>query len=99
HTHLVFAGNRAGEFEQRLQGASYEEIARAGGGIVSSLRAVRGASEDQLVAESLPRARALLADCATTLEIKSGYGLDFDSGPRMPCVWSLRIEQMPISMP
>ena len=83
HTHLVFAGNRAGEFEQRLQGASYEEIARAGGGIVSSVRAVRGASEDQLVAESLPRARALLADGATTLEIKSGYGLDFDSERRM----------------
>ena len=83
HTHLVFAGNRAGEFEQRLQGASYEEIARAGGGIVSSVRAVREASEDQLVAESLPRARALVADGATTLEIKSGYGLDFDSERHM----------------
>lgn len=83
HTHLVFAGNRAGEFEQRLQGASYEEIARAGGGIVSSVRAVREASEDQLVAQSLPRARALAADGATTLEIKSGYGLDFDSERRM----------------
>jgi len=83
HTHLVFAGNRAGEFEQRLQGASYEEIARAGGGIVSSVKAVREASEDQLVAESLPRARALVADGVTTLEIKSGYGLDFDSERRM----------------
>ncbi|AOH35031.1 imidazolonepropionase [Luteimonas sp. JM171] len=83
HTHLVFAGNRAGEFEQRLQGASYEEIARAGGGIVSSVRAVREASEDQLVAESLPRARSLVADGATTIEIKSGYGLDFNSERNM----------------
>ena len=83
HTHLVFAGNRACEFEQRLQGASYEEIARAGGGIVSSVRAVREASEDQLVAESLPRALALVADGATTIEIKSGYGLDFNSERNM----------------
>jgi imidazolonepropionase len=75
HTHLVYAGNRAGEFEQRLEGASYEEIARAGGGILSSVRATRAASEDQLVAASLPRLDALLADGVTTLEIKSGYGL------------------------
>jgi imidazolonepropionase len=79
HTHLVFAGDRAREFEQRLQGASYEAIARAGGGILSTVRAVRDASEQQLLAESLPRARALLADGATTLEVKSGYGLDFDN--------------------
>jgi len=83
HTHAVFAGNRAGEFEQRLQGASYEEIARSGGGIVSTVRAVRAADEDALLAESLPRARALLADGATTLEIKSGYGLDFDNERKM----------------
>lgn len=83
HTHLVFAGDRAHEFELRLQGASYEEIARAGGGIVSTVRAVRDADEDALLAQSLPRARALLADGATTLEIKSGYGLDFDSERRM----------------
>ena len=83
HTHLVFAGNRAGEFEQRLEGASYEDIARSGGGIVSSVRAVRAASEDALLAESLPRARALVADGVTTLEVKSGYGLDFDSERRM----------------
>lgn len=76
HTHLVFAGERAGEFEQRLQGASYEQIARAGGGIVSSVRATRAASEDELLAASLPRAHALRADGVTTLEIKSGYGLD-----------------------
>jgi len=83
HTHLVFAGDRAAEFEQRLQGASYEEIARAGGGILSTVRAVRDASEEALFAESLPRAQALVADGATTLEIKSGYGLDFDNERKM----------------
>jgi imidazolonepropionase len=83
HTHLVFAGDRAREFEQRLAGASYEQIARAGGGILSTVRAVRAASEDALLDESLPRARALLADGATTLEIKSGYGLDLESERRM----------------
>lgn len=83
HTHTVFAGDRAGEFERRLQGASYEDIARAGGGIVSTVRATRAASEDELLAQSLPRARALLADGVTTLEIKSGYGLDFDNERKM----------------
>jgi len=83
HTHLVFGGDRAGEFEQRLLGASYEQIARAGGGIVSSVRATREASASALLAQSLPRARALLADGTTTIEIKSGYGLDFESERRM----------------
>ena len=83
HTHVVFAGNRAVEFEQRLQGASYEEIARAGGGILSTVRAVRAASEDELLAQSLRRAQALLRDGVTTLEIKSGYGLDFDNERKM----------------
>jgi len=83
HTHLVFGGDRAGEFEQRLQGASYEEIARAGGGIVSTVRATRAADADALLTQSLPRARALLADGATTVEIKSGYGLDFEGERRM----------------
>ncbi|GAB3731905.1 imidazolonepropionase [Luteimonas pelagia] len=83
HTHLVFAGDRAKEFEQRLAGASYEAIAKAGGGILSTVRAVRAASEDELLAESLPRARALVADGATTLEIKSGYGLDFENERKM----------------
>ena len=83
HTHLVFAGDRAGEFEQRLSGASYEDIARAGGGIVSTVRATRAAGEDALLAESLPRARALVADGVTTLEVKSGYGLDFDNERKM----------------
>jgi imidazolonepropionase len=75
HTHLVWAGSRAHEFELRLAGASYEEIARAGGGIRSTVAAVRAASEDQLVAESLPRLDALIAEGVTTVEIKSGYGL------------------------
>ncbi len=83
HTHLVFGGDRAAEFEQRLNGASYEEIARAGGGIASTVAHTRAASEDALLAQSLPRARALLADGVTTLEIKSGYGLDLDSELKM----------------
>ena len=83
HTHLVFAGNRAEEFDLRLNGASYEEIARAGGGIVSTVTKTRTASDDDLLAQSLRRARALLADGATTIEIKSGYGLDLDSEIKM----------------
>jgi imidazolonepropionase len=75
HSHLVFAGNRAREFEMRLAGASYEEIARAGGGILSSVAAVRGAEKEELVAASLPRLDALIAEGASTVEIKSGYGL------------------------
>jgi imidazolonepropionase len=75
HTHLVYAGNRAGEFEQRLQGVSYADIARAGGGIVSTVRATRAADEAALLAASLPRLDAMLAEGVTTLEIKSGYGL------------------------
>lgn len=83
HTHLVFGGSRAQEFDLRLNGASYEDIARAGGGIVSTVRATRGASEDELFEQSLPRARALLADGVTTLEIKSGYGLELEAERRM----------------
>lgn len=83
HSHLVFAGTRADEFEQRLEGASYEAIARAGGGIVSTVCATRAASEDELLEASLPRARALLADGVTTLEIKSGYGLELDAELKM----------------
>lgn len=75
HTHLVFAGNRAREFEMRLGGASYEEIARAGGGILSTVVATRAASEDELLASALPRLDAMLAEGVTTVEIKSGYGL------------------------
>ncbi|MGL4974748.1 MAG: imidazolonepropionase, partial [Bosea sp. (in: a-proteobacteria)] len=76
HTHLVHGGDRAHEFELRLAGASYEEIARAGGGIVSTVKATRAASETRLVASALPRLDALLAEGVTTVEIKSGYGLD-----------------------
>lgn len=83
HTHLVFGGNRAGEFELRLQGATYEEIARAGGGIVSSVRDTRAADEDALFASALPRALALRDDGVATLEIKSGYGLDRDNEIKM----------------
>jgi imidazolonepropionase len=83
HTHLVFAGDRAHEFELRLQGVSYEDIAKAGGGILSTVRATRAASGDDLFAASLPRARALLRDGVTTLEIKSGYGLDTDTEIKM----------------
>jgi imidazolonepropionase len=79
HTHLVYAGNRAHEFELRLKGASYEEVARAGGGIVSSVKALRAASEDDLVRETRPRLDALIAEGVTTVEVKSGYGLDRDS--------------------
>ena len=84
HTHLVHAGNRANEFEMRLAGASYVEVAKAGGGIVSSVRALRAASEDDLVAQSLPRLDALMAEGATTIEIKSGYGLDLYNERKSP---------------
>ncbi|WP_189521563.1 imidazolonepropionase [Mesorhizobium sp. M1B.F.Ca.ET.045.04.1.1] len=79
HTHLVYAGNRANEFEMRLAGATYEEVARAGGGIISSVKSLRAASEDQLVAQTLPRLDALIAEGVTTVEVKSGYGLDADN--------------------
>ena len=79
HTHLVYGGNRAHEFELRLKGASYEEIARAGGGIVSTVAATRKASEAELVASALPRLDALIAEGVTTIEIKSGYGLDTET--------------------
>ncbi len=79
HTHLVYAGNRFHEFEMRLNGASYESIAQAGGGIQSTVNATRAASEDDLLKQSLRRAKALLAEGVTTLEIKSGYGLDLET--------------------
>jgi imidazolonepropionase len=75
HTHLVYGGDRANEFELRLQGATYEEIARSGGGIASTVAATRAATEEQLVAQALPRLHALMAEGVTTVEIKSGYGL------------------------
>ncbi|MBS7670948.1 imidazolonepropionase [Croceicoccus gelatinilyticus] len=83
HTHLVFAGNRAAEHEMRRTGASYEEISRAGGGIRSTVTATRAASEDELVSSALPRLNALIAEGATTVEVKSGYGLDLETEMRM----------------
>ncbi|MFT7772045.1 imidazolonepropionase [Roseateles sp.] len=83
HTHLVYGGNRANEFEQRLHGQSYAEIARAGGGIKSTVAATRGATEAELLASATKRALALIAEGVTTLEVKSGYGLDADTEARM----------------
>ncbi|GAB0112786.1 imidazolonepropionase [Acidisoma sp. C75] len=83
HTHLVHGGDRSAEFERRLEGVSYAEIARAGGGIAASMRATRGLDVEGLVAASLPRLDALLAEGVSTVEIKSGYGLDIESEIRM----------------
>ncbi len=83
HTHIVHAGNRAHEFELRLAGASYEEIARAGGGIVSTMKATRAASIDALIQSAMPRLDALIAEGVTTIEIKSGYGLSLDDELKM----------------
>ncbi len=83
HTHLVFGGNRAQEFEQRLNGASYEEIARAGGGIISTVQATRAATLDELTADTVKRLLRLKAEGVTTVEIKSGYGLTYDDEKKM----------------
>ena len=83
HTHIVHAGNRADEWRMRLEGATYEEVERAGGGIVSTVKSVRAASEDELVRQSLPRLDALIGEGVTTIEIKSGYGLDTDNESKM----------------
>ena len=83
HTHLVFGGNRAREFEMRLEGSTYEQIARAGGGIVSSVTQTRALTEDELVAQALPRLDAMLAEGVATVEIKSGYGLTIEDELKM----------------
>ena len=83
HSHLVFAGDRAVEFERRLQGISYEQIAREGGGIISTVKKTREATEDELFAQSLPRLQCLINEGVGTLEIKSGYGLTFESERKM----------------
>jgi imidazolonepropionase len=83
HTHIVYGGNRASEFEQRLTGVSYAEIAKAGGGILSTVRATRAASQKELIAAALPRLDSLLAEGVTTIEIKSGYGLDVETELKM----------------
>ncbi|MCH9695632.1 MAG: imidazolonepropionase [Gammaproteobacteria bacterium] len=98
HTHIVFAGNRAAEFEQRLRGASYEEIARAGGGIMSTVRATREASEDELLRLALPRLMALMREGVATIEIKSGYGLDIDNEIKMLRVARRLGESTPIEV-
>ena len=98
HTHIVHAGNRSDEFEARLNGASYEDISRAGGGIMSTVRATRAASDDELLRQSLPRVLALLAEGVTTLEIKSGYGLDADSEAKMLRVARRVAEKLPVSV-
>jgi imidazolonepropionase len=83
HTHVVFGGNRAAEFEMRLKGATYEEVARAGGGIISTVKATRTATVDKLVASALPRVDAMLAEGVCVIEVKSGYGLDIETELRM----------------
>jgi imidazolonepropionase len=98
HTHLVFAGTRAAEYAQRLRGRSYQEIAREGGGILSSMRAVRAASQQQLFDESLPRLQALLAEGVTTVEIKSGYGLTLEDEAKMLRVARSLAHALPVTV-
>eukprot|EP01031_Cornospumella_fuschlensis_P045131 gene45131-55205_t len=98
HTHLVFGGDRSAEFEQRLEGVSYAEIAAKGGGIASTVRATREASEDELLASAVTRARQLLRDGVTTLEVKSGYGLDLASERKMLRVARRLAEALPLTV-
>ena len=98
HTHLVFGGDRSAEFELRLQGVSYAEIAAAGGGIASTVRATREASEKELLASAIKRARPLLADGVTVLEVKSGYGLDLPSERKMLRVARRLGEVLPVTV-
>src|SRR6056297_1645330 len=83
HSHIVFGGTRAGEFEMRLEGASYQEVARAGGGIVSTVRDTRAASEAELLAGALKRVDAMIAEGVGVIEVKSGYGLNIEAEMRM----------------
>lgn len=98
HTHLVYGGDRAAEFEQRLQGATYEDIARAGGGIMSTVRATRAASEEELLAQATARATVLLHEGVTTIEIKSGYGLSAEHERRSLAVARRIAAQLPITV-
>jgi len=98
HTHTVFGGNRSGEFEQRLEGVSYAEIAAQGGGIASTVRATRAASEDELFSSAHKRLRSLLRDGVTTVEIKSGYGLDLASERKLLRVIRRLGEALPVSV-
>lgn len=98
HTHLVFAGDRSGEFERRQRGATYEDIALAGGGIMSTVAATRAASADELYALALPRVQALLDEGVATIEIKSGYGLNIESELKMLSVARRLGEAMPVTV-
>ncbi|MFJ4154383.1 imidazolonepropionase [Pseudomonas sp. NPDC089752] len=98
HTHAVFGGNRSGEFEQRLQGVSYAEIAAQGGGIASTVRATRAASEDELFASARQRVQALMRDGVTTIEVKSGYGLDLANERKMLRVARRLAEELPLAV-
>ncbi len=98
HTHAVFGGNRSGEFEQRLQGVSYAEIAAQGGGIASTVRATRAASEDELFASARQRVQALMRDGVTTLEVKSGYGLDLANERKMLRVVRRLADELPLTV-
>ncbi|WP_299728016.1 imidazolonepropionase [uncultured Tateyamaria sp.] len=98
HTHVVFGGNRAAEFEQRLNGATYADVAKAGGGIVSTVRATRTASADALLADALTRVDALIAEGVTLIEVKSGYGLDLDTELKMLRVARRIAEARPIAV-
>ncbi|MFG0401067.1 imidazolonepropionase [Pseudomonas sp. zjy_11] len=98
HTHAVFGGNRSGEFEQRLQGVSYAEIAAQGGGIASTVRATRAASEDELFASARQRVQALMRDGVTTVEVKSGYGLDLANERKMLRVARRLADELPLTV-
>ncbi len=98
HTHLVFAGDRSAEFELRLAGAAYEEIARAGGGIVSTVASTRAATEAELIASALPRLDALIAEGATTVEVKSGYGLSLQDELKMLRAAKVLGERRPVTI-
>lgn len=98
HTHAVFGGNRSGEFEQRLQGVGYAEIAAQGGGIASTVRATRAASEDELFASACERVQALMRDGVTTIEIKSGYGLDLANERKMLRVARRLADELPVAV-
>ncbi|WP_414157780.1 imidazolonepropionase [Pseudomonas sp. BNK-15] len=98
HTHAVFGGNRSGEFEQRLQGVSYAQIAAQGGGIASTVRATRAASEDELFASARQRVQALMRDGVTTIEIKSGYGLDLANERKMLRVARRLADELPVAV-